>query len=80
MPSTQRWPSCCSLILLLVVTQCCLSVWFYTLLSICLRTCTDLDSAELHGPSYTKFLASLLAGELVMAAWGGRFGRWDVPF
>lgn len=67
MPRTQRGASCCSLVLLLLVTQC-LSVWFSTLLLICFRTCADLDAAELCGPSYIEFLASLLEGELVIAA------------
>lgn len=83
MPLTQGGPSCCSLILLLLVTQrlsVFLSVGFSTLFSICLRTCTDLDSAELCGPSYTEFVASLLEGELMIAAQGGHFDRWDVHF
>lgn len=41
---------------------------FSTLLSICFRTCTDLDAGELCGPSYTEFLTSLLEGELVIVA------------
>ncbi|KAL2305416.1 hypothetical protein Nmel_007402 [Mimus melanotis] len=45
-----------------------MSVWFSTLLSICFRICTDLDSAELCGSSYSRFLASLLKGEFVIAA------------
>lgn len=61
-------PSCCSLILLLLVTECLSAVWFSRLLSICFRTCTGLDSAELCGPSCTEFLSSLLEGAFVIAA------------
>lgn len=57
-----RGPSCCSLWLVLLVTEC-LPVCLSCFTSVYFRTCTNLDAAELRGSSYTELLTSLLERE-----------------